>query len=331
MEKRDYYEVLNLAPTCTLNDVRTSYRKLALKWHPDKCLDKIGAEQMFGEIHQAYTVLSDGRKKEIYDNYGHEGLELEQNCAENPDGTKKNFFFQKGFQGTDKSAFDILQGIFKDTDDDCFFENFDSFGISDNLKSSIKSFIDTNVFCQDTDTGSNFFETYKPTFVNPEFFMTPPMFGDSQDDESCTTHFFSSFVSNTGDQTFSRTSTTVFVNGKATTSTKDTFQNSNGIFEQEFNEFEPKKSDLNYDKLFNPMFSGNVSDILILDDADNNIDDPLFDVFKDIKSFANNKFCQGLSIHQNSKVSSASKKIIKEKDPNNIRLTTKKPSKKAKV
>jgi len=81
----------------------------------DKCLDKIGAESMFGEIHEAYTVLSDDRKKEIYDNYGHEGLELEQNCGETPDGTKKNFFFQKGFQGTDKSAFDILQGIFKDT------------------------------------------------------------------------------------------------------------------------------------------------------------------------------------------------------------------------
>jgi len=69
---------------------------------------------MFGEIQEAYSVLSNDRKKEIYDTYGHEGLELDQNCCDASEGNKKNFFFQKGFQGTDKSAFDILQGIFKD-------------------------------------------------------------------------------------------------------------------------------------------------------------------------------------------------------------------------
>jgi len=336
MSKRDFYEVLNLTPTCNLNEVRQSYRKLALKWHPDKCLDKINSEQMFGEIQEAYSVLSNDRKKEIYDNYGHEGLELELNCCDDSAGDKKNFFFQKGFQGTDKSAFDVLQDIFKDNDDDCFFQNFDSLGISDNLKSSIKSFIDTNVFCHEKETGSNFFETYKPTFVNPEFFMAPPMFGNSENDESCTTHFFSSFVSNAGEKAFSRTSTTVFVNCKATTSTKDTYQSGNNIFEQQdFSEFDPKKSDLNYDKLFDSMFGGgNASDIIILDEAENNNDDDpfntLFDVFSDLKSFANNKF-QVLSIHENSKVSSASKKIAKEKDASNMRLTNKKPSKKAKV
>ncbi len=80
------------------------------------------------------------------------------------------------------------------------------------------------------------------------------------------------------------------------------------------------------------MFNGNGgSDIIILDDAENNNDDAFdafFDVFTDLKSFAhNNKFCQGLSIHENSKVSSASKKIGKD----SMRLTNKKPSKKAKV
>ena len=82
------------------------------------------------------------------------------------------------------------------------------------------------------------------------------------------------------------------------------------------------------------MFGGNTSDVIILDDAENDTDDSFdtfFDVFKDLKSFSNNKFCQGLSIHENSKVSSASKKIIKEKDASNIRLTNKKPSKKARV
>jgi hypothetical protein len=242
----------------------------------------------------------------------------------------------KAFLKTSKNIPSTSSPDSSPSDDDCFFENFDSLGISDNLKSSIKSFIDTNVFCHEKDTGSNFFETYKPTFVNPEFFMAPPMFGSSENDESCTTHIFSSFVSNAGDQAFSRTSTTVFVNGKATTSTKDTFQNGNNIFEQEeFSEFDPKKSDLNYNKLFDSMFGGNGSDIIILDDAENNNDDAFdtfFDVFTDLKSFANNnKFCQGLSIHENSKVSSASKKIAKEKDASNIRLTNKKPSKKARV
>jgi len=238
---------------------------------------------------------------------------MEQSCSEN--GSKKNFFFQKGFQGTDKSAFDILSDIFQDNDDQYFFQNYNDFGIPDNLKSTMKSFIDDNIFCHETERSTSFFESYKPTFVNPDFFMAPPMFSSTEVDDTCTTHFFSSLLANTGEQTYSRTSTTVILNGKVTTSTKDRFQNGTNLFEQEeTNEYNPKKSKTNCNKTFDPIYIPNPIDtaIIILDDCDDdNICDPLFDFYQDIKSFTNcssSKFGQGLKAQKNQKVNLASKK-----------------------
>lgn len=71
--KRDYYEVLGVQKDATTQDIKTAYRKLALKYHPDrnKAPD---AEEKFKEISEAYAVLSDDQKRGQYDQYGHAGI-----------------------------------------------------------------------------------------------------------------------------------------------------------------------------------------------------------------------------------------------------------------
>lgn len=72
----DYYSALELSRTATTSEVKQAYRRLALKWHPDKNLErKEEAEKKFKEINEAYEVLSDEKKRKMYDQYGKEGLE----------------------------------------------------------------------------------------------------------------------------------------------------------------------------------------------------------------------------------------------------------------
>ncbi|XP_060610945.1 dnaJ homolog subfamily B member 6-like [Anolis sagrei] len=71
----EYYEALGLPRHASLDDIKKAYRKKALKWHPDKNPDnKQYAEQKFKEIAEAYEVLSDKSKRDVYDCYGKEGL-----------------------------------------------------------------------------------------------------------------------------------------------------------------------------------------------------------------------------------------------------------------
>ncbi|XP_062615173.1 dnaJ homolog subfamily B member 6-like isoform X1 [Saccostrea cucullata] len=71
----DYYVVLEITKNASETDVKKAYRKLALKWHPDKNPDnKDEAEKRFKEISEAYEVLSDKEQRAIYDKYGKEGL-----------------------------------------------------------------------------------------------------------------------------------------------------------------------------------------------------------------------------------------------------------------
>src|SRR6266403_2731368 len=74
-QQRDYYEVLGVARTATVEEIKAAYRKCALKWHPDRHPeDKADAEVKFRESTEAYSVLSDSQKRQIYDTYGHSGL-----------------------------------------------------------------------------------------------------------------------------------------------------------------------------------------------------------------------------------------------------------------
>jgi molecular chaperone DnaJ len=73
--QRDYYEVLGVTRTAAVDEIKSAYRKAALKWHPDRSPEnKSEAEVKFRECTEAYSVLSDTQKRQIYDTYGHAGL-----------------------------------------------------------------------------------------------------------------------------------------------------------------------------------------------------------------------------------------------------------------
>ncbi len=72
--KKDYYELLGIAKNASTDEIRSAFRKLALKYHPDRNPGDKEAEAKFKEISAAYDVLSDDEKRRAYDQYGHEGL-----------------------------------------------------------------------------------------------------------------------------------------------------------------------------------------------------------------------------------------------------------------
>ena len=74
MAKRDYYEVLGLSKSASQQEIKKAYRKLAIKYHPDKNPDNKEAEEKFKEAAEAYEILSDEDKRARYDRYGHAGV-----------------------------------------------------------------------------------------------------------------------------------------------------------------------------------------------------------------------------------------------------------------
>ena len=74
-DKRDYYEVLGLQKGASDSDIKKAFRKMAMKYHPDKNPGDKEAEEKFKEINEAYAVLSDPEKKEKYDRFGHAGVD----------------------------------------------------------------------------------------------------------------------------------------------------------------------------------------------------------------------------------------------------------------
>ncbi len=75
MAKRDYYEVLGINKSATADQIKSAYRKLAVKYHPDKNPDDKAAEEKFKEASEAYHVLSNSERKQNYDNFGHAAFE----------------------------------------------------------------------------------------------------------------------------------------------------------------------------------------------------------------------------------------------------------------
>jgi molecular chaperone DnaJ len=73
-QKRDYYEVLGVAKDATADQIKSAYRKLAMKYHPDRNPDNPEAKEKFTEISEAYEVLSNAEKRQRYDQFGHQGV-----------------------------------------------------------------------------------------------------------------------------------------------------------------------------------------------------------------------------------------------------------------
>jgi len=74
MAKRDYYEILGVTRSATEVEIKKAYRKMAIKYHPDKNPDNPEAEEKFKEAAEAYEVLSDPDKRHRYDQFGHSGV-----------------------------------------------------------------------------------------------------------------------------------------------------------------------------------------------------------------------------------------------------------------
>ena len=72
--KRDYYEVLGISKSSSIDELKKQYRKLALKFHPDRN-NSSDAPEHFKEISEAYAVLSDPEKRQLYDQHGHAGVD----------------------------------------------------------------------------------------------------------------------------------------------------------------------------------------------------------------------------------------------------------------
>ena len=93
LSSNDYYKILGVNKNVNQSELKKKYRKLALKWHPDKNKNKKEAEENFKKISEAYDVLSDDKKRQIYDNQGKEGFGIknEQYHFNNPKTQSFNF------------------------------------------------------------------------------------------------------------------------------------------------------------------------------------------------------------------------------------------------
>jgi len=104
LAKRDYYEVLGVSKSASEQDIKQAYRKLALKFHPDRNKGDKESEEKFKEATEAYEVLRDPKKRASYDKFGHEGVQ--------------------GFEGFGRGAYSDFSDIFGDFDFADIFEGF---------------------------------------------------------------------------------------------------------------------------------------------------------------------------------------------------------------
>ena len=115
MNKKDYYEVLGVPKTASQDEIKSAFRKLAKKYHPDVSKEENAAEK-FKECQEAYAVLSDETKRKQYDQYGHAAFTNSQG----------------GFSGFDGFDFGGMEDIFGD-----LFKNF-GFGSSSSDRKSTR-------------------------------------------------------------------------------------------------------------------------------------------------------------------------------------------------
>ena len=106
---KDYYETLGVSKGATSDEIKKAYRKLALKYHPDKNKGSKEAEEKFKEVAEAYEALHDPQKRDIYDRYGEEGLKG------NIGASSSGFQMPEGFSFS-FDANETFRSVFGDSD-----------------------------------------------------------------------------------------------------------------------------------------------------------------------------------------------------------------------
>ncbi len=147
-----YYDVLGVPKGATTAQIKSAYRKLALKWHPDRNKDA-GAESKFKEINQAYEVLSDSQKKQTYDQVGHDNF-----TSRGASGQQGNPF--SGNQGgpfsyTYTSSGNPFEGFsgFEGSDPFDIFEQFFGFGNQGGQRRRAHPIYQVNITFEEAVTG----------------------------------------------------------------------------------------------------------------------------------------------------------------------------------
>ncbi len=127
MAKKDYYEILGVPRSASADELKKAFRKLAMKYHPDKNPGDKKAEERFKEINEAYEVLSDPQKRQAYDQFGHMGAQGFRPGANPFEGFRPggagDFGFGRAFEGFGfggAGAADNFQDIFGDIFSDFF-------------------------------------------------------------------------------------------------------------------------------------------------------------------------------------------------------------------
>ncbi|KAJ8675474.1 hypothetical protein QAD02_011260 [Eretmocerus hayati] len=202
----DYYSILEVTRTASNAEIKKAYRKLALKWHPDKNPDNLDeANKRFKEISEAYEVLIDDRKRRIYDQYGKDGLQM-------PGGKRRH---EEDFEFNFDHAF-----VFRDPED-VFREFFGGNSPFDDLFAGFHGHSRGN-------RQNNPMNSLSASLFSPFGFFPSP-FGDifgNNGMNSCTSFSHINFGGpSAGHGEMKRTSTsTRFINGKKIT-TKKVYEN----------------------------------------------------------------------------------------------------------
>ncbi|KAJ1610588.1 putative heat shock protein [Cryptosporidium canis] len=218
----DYYGILEVERDAPTSEIKKSYRKLALKWHPDKNPEnRAEAEEMFKKIAEAYEVLSDSEKRKRYDKYGADGV-----SGEFPD-------FSSGFSGFDRHfsmghASRIFEEFFGT---DNIFDIFSSIGEFPGFRESSRS---SRGFSRSRSSrNSPFDDLHSQIFSN--FGLSGSGFGGMQ---SFSSSSFSSGLGFQGGVSRSVSTSTSVINGRVITRTKTTERMADGTVRETVQEIE---------------------------------------------------------------------------------------------
>jgi DnaJ family protein B protein 6 len=235
---KDYYKILGIDKSADAKTIKKAYRKMALKWHPDKNIDnKEAAEEKFKEISEAYQVLSDKDKRRMYDNGG-----FDPNKPNNGRNFHADFDFDfpsfhgGGFKFMD--AHDLFKnfsskGFFDDDDD--FFK---SFGMANKRRSEMGFSNNTNLGGGRGGHGGTRFKSMFSHGFDDDFGMFKG-FGHHDFGGGFGGGGFGGGGFGGGGTSKSVSTTTKFINGKRLTVTKTKIQKPDGMVEEEVKEQKP--------------------------------------------------------------------------------------------